>query len=71
VVERQLLDSLFNFFAAHDIDTSEMRQRGSTILNNGVMMSGGVIQADNIAVGTGAQAKGAPQAPVGSGAGSK
>lgn len=71
VVERQLLDSLFNFFDAHGIDTSEMRQRGSTILNNGVMMSGGVIQAENIAVGAGAQAKGGPQAPAASGAGSK
>jgi hypothetical protein len=71
VVERQLLDSLCNFLEAHDIDTSEMRQRGSMILNSGVMMTGGVIQADNFAVGARAEAKGGPQAPVNPGTGSK
>jgi hypothetical protein len=70
VVERQLLDSLLRFLDAHDVDTSEMRQRGSTILNNGVMMSGGVLQADTVAVGARAQAKGGPQAPVKQGTGS-
>jgi hypothetical protein len=57
VVERQLLDSLLDFLDAHDVDTSEMRQRESTILNNGVMMSGGVFQADNVAVGARARAR--------------
>jgi hypothetical protein len=71
VVERQLLDSLCNFLVAHDIDTSQMRQRGTTILNNGVMMTGGVIRAQNFAVGAYAEAQSGPQAPMNPGAGSK
>ena len=67
VIERQVLDSLLNFLEAHDVDTSEMRQRESTILNNGVMMSGGQFQADNVAVGTQARAERGAKAPKSSG----
>jgi hypothetical protein len=70
VVERQLLDSLCNFLVAHHIDTAQVRQRGTTILNNGVMMTGGVIRAQNFAVGAHAEASSGPQAAVNLGAGS-
>ena len=63
VVERQLLDSLVEFLDEHDVDTSEMRQRESTILNNGVMMTGGSFQADNVAVGARARAQRGGKAP--------
>jgi hypothetical protein len=56
VVERQLLDSLVEFLDEHDVDTSEMRQRESTILNNGVMMTGGSFRPTTSRSRTGAGA---------------
>jgi hypothetical protein len=63
VIERQLLDSMINFLDEHDIDTSELRQRGMTVLNNGVMMSGGKFEAGTVAVGKQAKAQGGPAKP--------
>jgi ATP-dependent Clp protease ATP-binding subunit ClpA len=57
IVEQQLLDVLAKFLEDHGIDVSELKERGSYILNNGVMVSGGSIQAEGLAVGEGAQAK--------------
>ena len=44
-----------------------MRQRESTILNNGVMMTGGSFQADNVAVGAQARAQRGGKAPKSAG----
>src|SRR5215218_1449375 len=43
VVQSQLLDAILDFLEAHDVDTSEFRQRQSAILNTGVFMPGGII----------------------------
>lgn len=51
VLERRVFTLLVEFLDHHDIDTSELVERQSTILNNGVMVSGGTLQADSLAVG--------------------
>jgi len=54
--EHEVLDSLVEFLDAHGIDTSDLKERQTTILNNGVMVQGGDIKAESLAVGAGAQA---------------
>ncbi|MEV4062428.1 hypothetical protein [Nonomuraea dietziae] len=57
VVEQRIFDALVQFLDKHDIDTGELVQRQTTILNNGVMVTGnGSINAENVAGGAGAQA---------------
>jgi hypothetical protein len=51
ILEHQLLDKVIEFLDKHNIDTSDLRERKTTILNNGVFMSGGSIQAQSMAVG--------------------
>ncbi len=51
IVERQILDTLVSFLDGKNIDTSDLKNRQTTILNNGVIMSGGKIQAGSFAVG--------------------
>jgi len=55
LVERQLLDGIIDFLDGKNIDTSELRERQTTILNNGVIISGGTITAESLAVGEGAK----------------
>jgi hypothetical protein len=55
IVERQLLDSIASFLRERQIDTSEVEERQSAILNYGLIMSGGSLSASSVAVGTGAQ----------------
>jgi hypothetical protein len=57
VVEQRLLDAIIQFLDEHDVDVSDLVDRQTTILNNGVMLSGGSIQAESLAVGTGARAR--------------
>jgi hypothetical protein len=54
VMERNILDTLIEFLDRHDIDTSELTERRETIINNGIMVPGGAVQAHNVAVGEGA-----------------
>ncbi|MDP4511349.1 hypothetical protein [Nonomuraea turcica] len=57
VVEQRIFDALVEFLDKHNIDTGELVQRQTTILNNGVMVTGnGSINAQNVAGGTGAHA---------------
>ena len=56
VIQQQMLDVLVSFLDHHGVDTSEMKDRGNHILNNGVIVSGGMISAEGLAVGQGAQA---------------
>lgn len=51
ILERQLLDKIVDFFDSRNIDTSDLKERRTTILNSGVLMSGGTIQAQSVAVG--------------------
>ncbi len=55
-VEQTLIDTIVDFLEEHNIDTSDIKERRSTILNNGVMISGGSIMTQAMAVGTGANA---------------
>jgi hypothetical protein len=57
ILQQQLLDGLVDFLDAHGVDTSDIKERGQHILNNGVIVSGGSINAQGLAVGEGAQAK--------------
>jgi hypothetical protein len=51
LLERRVLSLILEFLDDHDVDTSELVERQSIILNSGVMVSGGTLQADNLAVG--------------------
>jgi hypothetical protein len=57
VVERQILDSLIDFLKSHNIDTSELKEREASILNHGLIMYGGSIRAETLAIGKKASAK--------------
>jgi hypothetical protein len=51
LVESQILDSIINFLDDHNIDTSDLRAREQTILNNGIIVTGGSVEARNLTVG--------------------
>jgi hypothetical protein len=51
------------------IDTTELRERRTMILNHGVIVQGGELNATNVAAGTGASIDGAGAAPKRAGAG--
>jgi len=57
IVQQQLLDVLIEFLDAHGVDTSEIKDRGTHIQNNGVIVSGGSVTAETMAVGKGAKAE--------------
>jgi hypothetical protein len=56
LIERKVLDELTDFLDAHGIDTSDLRERTMTILNSGILVQGGDVRADSLAVGSNAQA---------------
>jgi hypothetical protein len=61
VVEKAVLEAIVSFLDDHGVDTSELRQRQTTILNNGVFVTGGAtVNAGSMAAGTGAQASTGP-----------
>jgi len=55
-LEREILDSLVAFLESRGIDTCELRERQTTIMNSGVIVQGGDVNAESLAVGAGAQA---------------
>lgn len=55
-VEQSTIDAIVEFLDLHNIDTSDLRDRRSAILNNGVIVSGGSLNADNMSVGQNAKA---------------
>ncbi len=57
VIDKRLFQSLTEFLESKGIDTAELTQRQTTILNNGVYVAGGAsVTAGSIAAGTGARA---------------
>jgi hypothetical protein len=56
VLERKLLDCIIAFLDAHDIDTSDIRERRTTIINSGIFVQRGDVHAGSLAVGYGATA---------------
>jgi hypothetical protein len=55
IVERRLLGSIAGFLREHRIDTSELEERQAAILNYGLIVSGGSVRTESMAVGQGAQ----------------
>jgi hypothetical protein len=55
LLDQTLLNEVIEFLDEHNVDTSDLRERGNTILNSGVIVSGGVLQAESLAVGQGAR----------------
>src|SRR5579863_320587 len=56
IVERQILESIIDFLDSKNIDTTDLREQRTMILNTGVMVSGGSVNAENLAVGDQAKA---------------
>lgn len=56
VLEYRILDAIVEFLDEHDIDTSEIRERRALILNSGIIVQGGDVRAESLAVGVGATA---------------
>jgi hypothetical protein len=55
VLERTVLDAIVEILDQHGVDTAEIAERRSTIINNGIMMSKeSSLNAGNVAVGSGA-----------------
>ena len=59
VVEKRLLQAITTFLDAMGVDTGELVERQTTILNQGVYVTGGTVTAESIAAGAGAKAKSA------------
>jgi len=55
-IDRQLLDTIVDFLDEHNIDVSDVKERQSTILNNGIIVQSGNVTAQNLAVGQRASA---------------
>ncbi|NEZ64598.1 hypothetical protein D0962_17690 [Leptolyngbyaceae cyanobacterium CCMR0082] len=50
-IESRIVDGLSKFLDTKNIDTSDFKETRSTILNHGVMVSGGSVQTQNLTVG--------------------
>lgn len=67
VLERTVLDSIVETLDQHGVDTAEIAERRTTIINNGIMMAReGTINAGNIATGPGARIRANIPRPGGS-----
>jgi hypothetical protein len=56
LIERKILDEIERFLDENGIDTTDIRDRQTTILNSGILVQGGDVRAESLAVGQGAQA---------------
>ncbi|XZF15523.1 hypothetical protein ACTHGU_05260 [Chitinophagaceae bacterium MMS25-I14] len=50
-VEKRVLNTIIDFLEDHNINVSDFKESVVHILNNGIMMSGGELKADNVAIG--------------------
>jgi hypothetical protein len=55
-IENAILDSTIKLLKQRGVDTSQFEQASSTIVNSGIMVSGGNFSATQVAAGQGAQA---------------
>ena len=55
ILDREIFDAIRTFLADHDIDTSDFDERQAAVLNYGVMVTGGQVDAQSLAVGPQAQ----------------
>lgn len=66
LVQQKLIDGITDSLESRGISTEMIKERSTQILNSGVIVTGGNIQAENFAVGKGASAiKGATDAAKG------
>jgi len=56
VLDRGILDTIVAFLDDHDVDTSDLKSQQTTILNSGILVQGGNVEAQSVAVGAGSQA---------------
>ncbi len=56
VIERTILDAIVDFLADHRISTTDLKERRTSILNTGIIVQGGNVEAQALAVGEGARA---------------
>lgn len=56
-LERSFLDTIVSFLDSHNIDTNELGERRTTIINSGIIVKGGDVNAGSLAVGKKAKAK--------------
>jgi len=56
-LERCVLDAVVDFLERQRIDTAGIRERETAILNSGVIISGGTIRAESLAIGRGAMSR--------------
>ena len=56
-LERCVLDAVADFLERQRIDTAGIRERETAILNSGVIISGGTIRAESLAIGRGAMSR--------------
>lgn len=57
IIERQILESTVEFLDAKNIDTTEFKKQQTTILSSGLIMTGGALYAESLAVGDHAKAE--------------
>ena len=57
MLEGQILNTIVDFLDEHNVDTSEIKERRTTILNSGIIVHGGDVNAQALAVGQQATAK--------------
>jgi hypothetical protein len=55
LVEPAILDTVVTVLDESDVDTSDLVERQDMILNQGVLMTGGALRAESLAVGRGAE----------------
>lgn len=55
-LDREILDRLVDYLDQHHVSTADLRERQSVILNNGILVQGGDVKAQTLAVGEGAKA---------------
>jgi hypothetical protein len=54
VIERTILDAVVDVLDEHNIETAELVDRRRTIINHGIMLKEGSVNAESVAVGPGA-----------------
>jgi len=57
VTQHIIINSIVDYLESKGISTEDIKERQTTILNSGVMVTGGTVKAEQMAVGTGAALK--------------
>lgn len=52
VIDKQIIEAITDFLEKHNIDISDIKERKTTILNSGIIVQGGEIKAQALAVGS-------------------